>query len=45
MYRLMLATVVCIVSFAAAAEEESKLATKKWRACADATAARYAKSY
>jgi hypothetical protein len=43
MYRLMLTAAVCVVSFAAAAEEESKLAIKKWRACADATAARYAK--
>ena len=44
MYRLMLAAVVCFVSFAASAEEESKIAIKKWRACADATATRYAKS-
>jgi hypothetical protein len=44
MYRLMLAAVVCVVSFAATAEEESKSALKKWRACADATATRYAKS-
>jgi hypothetical protein len=44
MYRLMLAAVVCIVPFAATAEEESKLAIKKWRACADATATRFAKS-
>jgi hypothetical protein len=33
MYRLMLAAVACIVSCAATAEEESKLAIKKWRAC------------
>ena len=45
MYRFMLAAVVCIFSFAAAsAEEESKIAIKKWRACADATAMRYAKT-
>ena len=43
MYRLMLAAVACLVSFAASAEEESKITIKKWRACADATAARYAK--
>lgn len=45
MYKLMLATLVCIVSFGAMAEDEqSKTAIKKWRACADATATRYAKS-
>ncbi len=44
MHRLMLAAVLCIFSFAATAEEESKLALKKWRTCADATAARFAKS-
>ena len=43
MYRL-LAAVVCIVSSAATAQEESKLALGKWRACADAAAVRYAKS-
>jgi hypothetical protein len=44
MYRLLLAAVLCTFSFAATAEEESKLAIKKWRACADATATRYAKT-
>lgn len=44
MNRLMLAAVVCLVSFAASAEEDSKIAIKKWRTCADATAARYAKT-
>ncbi|MGM4905913.1 hypothetical protein AB8B21_07470 [Tardiphaga sp. 866_E4_N2_1] len=44
MYRPMLAAIVCLVSFAATAEEDSKPAIKKWRACADATATRYAKS-
>ena len=43
MYRLMLAAILCLASFAAAAEEDSKSAIKKWRACADDTAARYAK--
>jgi hypothetical protein len=44
MYRLMLAAVVCIASSAATAQEDSKSALKKWRACADAAATRYAKS-
>lgn len=44
MYRLMLAAAVCFVSFAATAEEDSKTAIKKWRACADATATRFAKT-
>ena len=44
MYKLILAAVVCITSSAAIAQEESKAALKKWRACADATATRFAKS-
>jgi hypothetical protein len=44
MYKLILVAVVSIISTAAPAQEESKVALKKWRACADATAARYAKS-
>ena len=44
MHRLMLAAVVCLVSFAARAEDDSKIAIKKWRTCADATATRYAKT-
>jgi hypothetical protein len=44
MYSLVLAAVVCIVSSAATAQEESKLALKNWRACADAAATRFAKS-
>jgi hypothetical protein len=44
MYRITLAAVVCIACSAAAAQEDSKSALKKWRACADAAAVRYAKS-
>ena len=44
MYRLILAAVVCVVASAATAQEASKLALGKWRACADAAAVRYAKS-
>jgi hypothetical protein len=44
MYKLMLAALLCAVSLAAIAEEESKISIKKWRACADATATRYAKT-
>ncbi|WP_441228219.1 hypothetical protein AB7813_14705 [Tardiphaga sp. 20_F10_N6_6] len=44
MYKFMLAAIVCLVSFAATAEEESKIAVKKWRTCADAAATRYAKT-
>ena len=43
MYRLILAAVVCIASSAATAQEDSKSALKKWRACADAAATRYSK--
>ena len=44
MYRFMLAAIVCFVSFAATAEEDSKIATNTWRACAAATATRSAKT-
>jgi hypothetical protein len=40
----MLAAVICLASSAATAEEDSKVAIKKWRICADATATRFAKS-
>lgn len=45
MCRLIVAAVVCLSCCSAAtAQEESKAALKKWRACADAAATRYAKS-
>ena len=44
MHRLILAAVVCLISSVATAQEDSKAALKKWRACADTTAARFAKS-
>ncbi|GAU85977.1 hypothetical protein [Bosea sp. BIWAKO-01] len=40
----VLAAAGCLIATMAAAQQDAKQAVDKWRACADATAARYAKS-
>lgn len=44
MRQQFLAAVECMISTIAVAQQDSKQAIDKWRACADAAATRYAKS-